>query len=71
MAFEIKQLLNYQKNVGKQEQQKRYALGSLALLVSVFIASIPLLLIGGILVGTAKMNWCPIWSGLGKNTCES
>ncbi|MGR9107942.1 MAG: YgaP family membrane protein [Gammaproteobacteria bacterium] len=70
MAFELKQMLNYQKNIGTQEQQKRYALGSLFLLISVFMASIPLLLLGCYLVGTAKINWCPVWSGLGKNTCE-
>lgn len=66
MAFTLKQRLNFKKNVGKQEQQKRYALGSMALLISVFTASIPLLLLGCILAGTAKMNWCPIWAGLGR-----
>jgi uncharacterized membrane protein YbaN (DUF454 family) len=68
MAFDLKQVLNYQKNVGTQEQQKRYALGCIALMISVFTASVPLLLLGGILVATAKMNWCPVWSALGKNT---
>ena len=71
MAFEPKQILNYKKNVGKNEQQKRYAFGVVALLVSVFTASVPLLLIGCILVGTAKFNWCPVWSALGKNTCDA
>ncbi|MGH8498606.1 MAG: YgaP-like transmembrane domain [Methylococcales bacterium] len=70
MAFTIKQLFSFNKNVGKQEQQKRYALGSVALLISVFTASVGLLLLGCILVGTAKMNWRPIGSGLGKNTCD-
>ncbi|MGH8549715.1 MAG: YgaP family membrane protein [Methylococcales bacterium] len=68
MAFELKTRFNFKKNVGTQEQQKRYALGSIALLISVFTASIPLLLLGGILVATAKMSWCPVSSGLGKNT---
>lgn len=68
MPFEIKQLLNFKKNVGEKEQKIRYAIGSMALLISVFSHSVPLLLIGTILVATAKMNWCPICSGLGRNS---
>ncbi len=71
MAFDIRRVLNYQKNVGTQEQKKRYAFGSVALLISVFTHSVPLLLLGCFLVGTAKMNWCPLWSRLGKTTCEN
>ncbi|MCI0668492.1 MAG: DUF2892 domain-containing protein [Methylococcaceae bacterium] len=71
MAFEFKTRFNLEKNVGREEQQRRYALGSIALLISVFTASVPLLLLGCILLGTAKMNWCPVWSGLGKNTFEA
>lgn len=69
MAFDFKRALKFEKNVGTKEQKKRYALGYVALLISVFTASVPLLLLGGILVGTAKMTWCPLWSGLSKNTC--
>jgi hypothetical protein len=46
----------------------RYGAGIGLLLVSVFLANIPLLLVGGILVATAKMRWCPAYSGLGKTT---
>lgn len=70
MSFDITTKLKLKKNVGTAEQQRRYALGSIALLISVVIASVPLLVLGGILVGTAKINWCPVWSGLGKNTFE-
>lgn len=72
MAFDFRQMVQYkEKNVGTEEQKIRYGLGFVALLISVFTHSVPLLLGGGALVATAKANWCPIWSGLGKNTCEN
>jgi hypothetical protein len=40
------------------------------LLLSVFLANIPLLLIGIVLVATAKLQWCPVYSGLGKSSVE-
>ena len=40
------------------------------LLISVFLANIPFLLIGIILVVTAKLQWCPVYSGLGKSTVQ-
>jgi hypothetical protein len=44
--------------------------GIALLLVSVFLANIPFLLIGVVLVATAKLQWCPAYSGLGKSSVE-
>jgi Protein of unknown function (DUF2892) len=69
MAFDFKQVFVYKKNIGTEEQKKRYALGAGAVLISIFTHSVPLLLLGCVLLGTAKANFCPLWSGLGKSTC--
>ena len=71
MSHDGKPLLNLKKNVGGKEQKMRYQFGAAALLISVFTHSIPLLLVGGILVTTAKLNWCPISAKLGRNSFEN
>jgi hypothetical protein len=68
MSFDFKRALKREVNVGLKEQRTRYAVGITALVVSVFLANIPLLLIGLILTATAKLRWCPVYSGLGKST---
>lgn len=68
MNFDYKKMLKPEVNVGLRERKLRYAVGIAAILVSVFLANIPLLLIGSILVATAKFRRCPIYAGLGKST---
>jgi hypothetical protein len=70
MSFDFKRMLKPELNVGLKDQKIRYGVGIGLLLVSVFLANIPLLIVGGILVGTAKTRWCPAYSGLGKNTVQ-
>lgn len=70
MSFDIKRMLKRELNVGLAEQKNRYGVGIAALLISVFLANIPLLLIGSILVATAKWRWCPFYSGLGKSSAQ-
>jgi hypothetical protein len=70
MTFDVKKMLKPEVNVGLKDQKVRYGVGITALLVSVFLANIPLLFIGGILVGTARFRWCPAYSGLGKSTVQ-
>lgn len=70
MNFDVKRMLKRELNVGLQEQKIRYGVGIGALLISVFMANIPLLLIGGALVSTAKLRWCPVYSGLNKSTAQ-
>lgn len=70
MSFDFKRALKREFNVGAKEQRVRYGVGIALLLISVFLANIPFLLIGVVLVATAKLQWCPVYSGLGKTSVE-
>ena len=61
MSFDFNRALKREFNVGSKEQKTRYGVGLVLLLVSTFLANIPMLLIGIMLVVTAKMQWCPSW----------
>jgi hypothetical protein len=71
MTFDIKRALVRELNLGEKERNIRYGVGAAAILLSVFMGDIFLLLIGGMLVATAFMRWCPIYSGLGRSTVET
>ncbi len=70
MSFDFKRALQKEVNVGLKEQKLRYGAGSALLLVSVFLGNIPLLVVGGILIATGAMRWCPVYSGLNKSTVD-
>ncbi|GFO76194.1 hypothetical protein BPLS_P3836 [Bathymodiolus platifrons methanotrophic gill symbiont] len=71
MSFDFKRMLKFEINVGTKEKQIRLYAGCAALFISLFLASVPLLLIGLILVATGYTVWCPVYSGLDKSTVES
>jgi hypothetical protein len=68
MSFDYKKLLKPELNVGLQDRKIRYGVGAAVLLLSVFLASIPLAIIGGMLVASAHFRWCPVYSALNKST---
>lgn len=70
MTFDIKRALVRELNVGIKDRNIRYGAGAAALLLSVFLGDIFLLVIGGILVATAFLRWCPVYSGLCRSTAE-
>jgi hypothetical protein len=70
MRFDIKKMTKFELNLGSKEQKIRYWLGCGMLLVSVVLANIPLLIVGGMLTASAYTRWCPIYSGLGKNSLD-
>ncbi len=70
MSFDFKRALQREFNVGAKEQRLRYGVGIGMLLISVFLANVPLLLIGVVLVATAKLQWCPVYSGMNKSSVE-
>ncbi|SMF93804.1 Protein of unknown function [Methylomagnum ishizawai] len=70
MNFDFKRMTQRELNIGLQEQKIRYGVGIGALLASVFMANIPLLVVGGVLVATAKLRWCPVYSGMSKSTVQ-
>ena len=71
MSFDFNRALKREFNVGSKEQKTLYGVGLVLLLVSTFLANIPMLLIGIMLVVTAKMQWCPVYSGLNKSSVEA
>ncbi len=68
MSFDYKRLVKFEHNIGDQEKKYRIYGGAALLAISVFTASIALLLVGIVLVGTGFSGWCPAYSGLNKNT---
>ena len=71
MSFDIKRMIKFEHNVGEKEKKYRLYAGAALTAVSIFTASIALLLIGMVLIGTGFSGWCPVYSGLNKNTCDS
>ncbi len=70
MSFDIKNMCKFEHNVGEKEKKYRLYAGSALLVISVFTASIILLILGLMLVGSGYSGWCPAYSGMGKNTLE-
>jgi hypothetical protein len=68
MSFDFKRMLKREHNVSCQEKKYRLYAGSAALVISIFTASIALLVIGLVLVATGYTGWCPVYSGMNKNT---
>ncbi|WP_428353615.1 YgaP family membrane protein [Methyloprofundus sp.] len=71
MNFDFKRMLKFEINVGSKEKQMRVYAGAALLFVSLFLASVPLLLIGLIAVATGYTGFCPVYAGMGKSTVES
>jgi hypothetical protein len=71
MSFDYKRLVKFEHNIGEKEAKMRLMAGAAALLISVFTASIILLVLGLVLVATGYTGWCPAYSGMNKNTCDA
>lgn len=70
MSFDYKRLTKFEVNVGEKEKKMRLIAGAVLLFISLFTASVILLLLGVILVATGYTKVCPVYSALDKNTCE-
>jgi len=73
MNFDFKRMLKFEHNVGEKEKKYRLYAGSALLVISLFVpgGEVFLLLAGLVLVATGYSGWCPVYSGLNKNTCET
>lgn len=69
MSFDYKRLIKFEHNIGAKDKKIRLYAGITLLAVSLFTASILLLLVGLVLVATSYFGWCPAYSGMGRNTC--
>ncbi|WP_394753947.1 DUF2892 domain-containing protein [Crenothrix sp.] len=68
MSFDFKRMMQFEHNVGEKEKKYRLYGGAALLVISVFTAEITLLLVGLALVATGYSGWCPVYSGLNKNS---
>ncbi len=73
MNFDYKRMLKFEHNVGEKEKKCRLYGGVALLVISLFVpgGEVLLLLVGLVLVATGYSGWCPVYSGLNKNTCEA
>lgn len=71
MSFDYKRMIKFEHNVGAKDKKIRLYAGVALLAVSLFTASIILLLVGLVLVATSYFGWCPAYSGFGKNSLEA
>ena len=71
MSFDVKRMIKFEHNVGEKEKKYRLYGGAALIAISIFTASIALLLIGLVLVATGFTGWCPAYSGMNKNTCSA
>lgn len=71
MSFDYKRLVKFELNISEQEKKYRVMGGAALLVISVFTAKILLLLVGLALVATGYSGWCPVFSGLDKNTHDA
>jgi hypothetical protein len=69
MSFDYKRMIKFEHNVGEKEKKYRLYGGAALIVLSIFTASIALLVIGMVLVATGFSGFCPVYAGLGKNTC--
>ncbi|MCQ8116717.1 YgaP family membrane protein [Methylomonas rosea] len=68
MSFDYKRLIKFEHNIGEKDKKVRMVSGVVLLAVSLFTASILMLLVGLALVATSYSGWCPAYSSMDKNT---
>jgi len=69
MSFDYKRMIKFEHNVGEKEKKYRLYGGAVLVVISIFTASIFFLLVGSALMASGFTGWCPVYSGLGRNTC--
>jgi hypothetical protein len=69
MSFDYKRMIKFEHNVGEKEKKYRLYGGAALIALSIFTASIALLVIGMVLAATGFSGFCPVYAGLNKNTC--
>ena len=71
MNFDFKRMLKFEHNVGEKEKKYRLYGGVALLPISLYFGDVVSLLIAVVLIATGYSGWCPVYSGLNKNTCET
>lgn len=68
MTFDYKRLIKFEHNVGAKDKKIRLYAGVSLLVLSLFTASILMLLVGLVLTATSYFGWCPAYSGFNYNS---
>lgn len=68
MSFDFKKMMKFEHNVGKVDKKYRMIAGIALVLISVATAKILFIVLGAVLIATSYSGWCPVYSGMGKNT---
>ncbi|MDD5412952.1 MAG: DUF2892 domain-containing protein [Methylobacter sp.] len=71
MSFDYKRMMKFERNVGEKEKKYRLYGGAALIVISIFTASIALLLVGLILMTSGYSGWCPVYSGMHKSTLDT
>ncbi|MDD5579233.1 MAG: DUF2892 domain-containing protein [Methylobacter sp.] len=71
MNFDYKRMIKFEHNLGEKEKKYRLYGGAAVLVISIFTANIALLIIGLGLTASGYSGWCPVYSGLNRNTSDS
>jgi hypothetical protein len=71
MSFDYKRLVKFEHNLGAKDKKVRLYSGVVLLAVSLFTASVLMLLVGLVLVATSYFGWCPAYSGFNKSTASA
>jgi len=71
MAFDYKKMLKKEINLSEKDVVIRRNTGIACVVLSILPGSVPLLLLGVFLIASSVMRWCPVYSGLHKNTAAS
>ncbi|MGD0958264.1 MAG: DUF2892 domain-containing protein [Methylomonas sp.] len=68
MKFDYKRLMKFEHNMGLKDKKVRMYSGLALLFISLFLGSVLMLIVGGVLVATSYFGWCPAYSGFEYNT---
>jgi len=71
MSFDYKRMMKFERNIGEKEKTYRLYGGAALIVISIFTATIALLLIGLVLMTTGYSGWCPVYSGMHKSTLDT
>lgn len=68
MNFDYKRLVKFEHNIGAKDKKVRMVSGLVLVFVSLFLGSVLMLLVGGVLIATSYFGWCPGYSGCNYNS---
>lgn len=69
LLLNVPAMLKFGNNLGKASKKNRYIAGGVLLLLCMLTNYLILFPLALIMFATAFFGWCPVYAGIGKNTC--